>query len=123
MERTISLTLPLLLAASMLPTFVDGSPSSSSIPSREISLKNHCIERKATLENVDYLQGRIERGEKLWKRTRKNLETARDGLRRHADMLEEKISAEGADYRLVCQSKKEVNEPRNALADVEKDNE
>lgn len=47
----------------------------------------------------------------------------RDGLRHHAEVLQEKISAEGADYRMVCQSTKEVGEPGNALADVEKDKE
>ncbi|XP_003744343.1 uncharacterized protein LOC100898993 [Galendromus occidentalis] len=85
--------------------------------SREINLKNYCIERKATLENVEYLQGRIDHGQKLWHRTRKNLETARDGLRKHAGMLEEKISAEGADHAVVCQGRKDVRDTANSLAE------
>ncbi|XP_022671497.1 uncharacterized protein LOC111262711 [Varroa jacobsoni] len=123
MERITSQAFSLLLVLNILAVFANAALSTPSGPSSEITVKNHCIERKATLENVDYLQGRIDRGEKLWQRTRKNLETARDGLRHHAEVLQEKISAEGADYRMVCQSTKEVGEPGNALADVEKDKE
>lgn len=77
MERITSQAFSLLLVLNILAVFANAALSTPSGPSSEITVKNHCIERKATLENVDYLQGRIDRGEKLWQRTRKNLETAR----------------------------------------------
>lgn len=45
----------------------------------------------------------------------------RDGLRRHAQMLEEKIFTEGADYRMICQATKPLTETENALTEVNKD--
>lgn len=73
-----------------------------SVAGKDIAVENMCIERRVTMENVHMLQGRIDNGERLWQRQKRNLITAREGLHKHAQGLADGIALNGYDHDLVC---------------------